>query len=113
MASNEVSRQDQSAEQPSTSERRTFLNQVAAAAVVAGTASAGFAETKTGARSSGDANECSLFQDIELRYDESTYSVTVTPDSVAKGTTVRFVNPDGGKVRVVFVSPRGNESDAV
>jgi plastocyanin len=100
-------------DESSNSERRGFLKQVATA-VVAGAAGAVFAEpaSATNGGSSGEV-ESSRFQDIHLRYDEATWGVTVTPDTVHKGTTVHFVNPDGGKVRVVFLSPRGNETDAV
>jgi len=99
---------------PSNSERRSFLKQAATAAVVAGAAAAVLVEPAraTNGGSSGEV-ESSKFQDIHLRYDEATWSVSVSPDTVHKGTTVRFVNPDGGKVRIVFVSPRGNEIDAV
>ena len=114
MSDRELLRNMQTSEEPSNSERRGFLKQVATAAMVAGTAGAVFAEpaSATYGESSGEV-EISKFQDIQLRYNEATWGVTVTPDTVHKGTTVRFVNPDGGKVRVVFLSPRGNEVDAV
>jgi plastocyanin len=113
MSDRELLRNMEPSEEPSNSERRGFLKQVATAAVVAG-AAAVFAEPASATNGESSAEvENSRFQDIHLRYNEATWGVTVTPDTVHKGTTVRFVNPDGGKVRVVFLSPRGNEVDAV
>ena len=50
---------------------------------------------------------------IKVSYDEKTLAVTVKPDNVHKGETARFINPDGDQLRVVFVSPLGNQSDQV
>jgi hypothetical protein len=51
--------------------------------------------------------------DIDIDYNESTGAVTVTPTWVDKNTTVRFKNPKGGKLRIVFLSPTGKETDTV
>ncbi|HKR97500.1 MAG TPA: hypothetical protein VJW55_19140 [Candidatus Angelobacter sp.] len=51
-------------------------------------------------------------QDILVDYDEITYAVTVTPDTVAKGTSVRFKYPDG-KLTIVFLSPTGDEIETL
>jgi hypothetical protein len=45
--------------------------------------------------------------EIVLDYNPTNYAVTVTPDTVKKGATVCFTCPKG-KVRVVFVSPFGD-----
>jgi hypothetical protein len=52
-------------------------------------------------------------QEIHLEWDAETGAVTVTPPQVPKGTTVVFKNPKGGKVRIVFLSPDGAETDSV
>ena len=45
-------------------------------------------------------------KEIVLDYDLETRAVTVTPDTVDKGTTICFKSREGKvKVRVVFVSP--------
>jgi hypothetical protein len=115
MAKDEIFQKEQRVEGPAVSERRTFLKQMASAAVVAGAAGTSFAATATKAQPTMNAPStvANAVQDIALDYDESTYAVTVTPDSVQTNTTVRFMNPKGAKVRVVFLSPRGNETDTV
>jgi hypothetical protein len=52
-------------------------------------------------------------QEVCVSYDETNDGVTVTPDIVDKGTTVRFTDRNGGKLRIVFLSPTGKESDSV
>lgn len=52
-------------------------------------------------------------QDVWVEYDDVEEVVTVTPGQVDKGTTVRFKDPKGGKLRIVFLSPSGKETDAV
>jgi len=52
-------------------------------------------------------------QEILVEYDSLSGGVTVNPGQVAKGKTVRFKDPKGGTVRVVFLSPEGNETDTV
>lgn len=51
-------------------------------------------------------------QEIHVEYNGSN-SVTVTPTSVSKGTTARFKDPKGGKLRIVFLSPTGKATDHV
>jgi hypothetical protein len=113
MASNEVLQKDQRSGEPAVPQRRTFLKQVASAAVVAGAVGSAFGASANRPQPSAAGTAGTTVQDIQLDYDESTYAVTVTPDSVQHNTTVRFVNPKGAKVRVVFLSPRGNETDTV
>jgi hypothetical protein len=48
--------------------------------------------------------------EIMVDYDEAVGWVNVTPSSVTKGTTVCFRNPKGGKLRIAFLSPTGDES---
>lgn len=48
-------------------------------------------------------------QEIVLDYNTTTLAVTVTPSHADKGQTICFKGADGDKVRVVFVSPFGNE----
>lgn len=52
-------------------------------------------------------------QEILVAYDEANDGVTVTPDSVAKNTHVRFVDPNGGRLRVAFLCPDGKEVEVV
>jgi hypothetical protein len=52
-------------------------------------------------------------QDVWVAYDEINDGVTVVPEQVVKGTTVRFQDPEGGKLRIVFLSPNGKETDLV
>jgi hypothetical protein len=47
--------------------------------------------------------------EIMLDYDLATGAVTVTPDTVEKGTTICFKGREG-RVRVVFVSPFGDNT---
>lgn len=47
-------------------------------------------------------------QEIQVEWDKA-YGVIVNPSSVAKGTTVRFKDPSGGKLRIAFLSPGGKE----
>ncbi|HEY6351275.1 MAG TPA: hypothetical protein VI636_17870 [Candidatus Angelobacter sp.] len=51
--------------------------------------------------------------EIQVGYDPTSGGVSVNPGLVDKGTTVRFKDPAGGKVRIVFLSPEGNPSDIV
>jgi hypothetical protein len=51
-------------------------------------------------------------KEIQVAYN-GTSSVTVLPDSVSKGTTARFKDPRGGKLRIVFLSPTGKATDQV
>jgi hypothetical protein len=48
-------------------------------------------------------------QEISVEHDETTDRVTVTPRSVHKGTTVRFKDPKGSKLRIVFLCPNGKQ----
>lgn len=48
-------------------------------------------------------------QEIILDYNTKTYAVTVTPAKVSKGETICFKGTNGAKVRVIFVSPFGDE----
>jgi hypothetical protein len=48
-------------------------------------------------------------QEIILEYNPTTYEVTVTPEVVKRGSTICFKGEYGTKVRVVFVSPFGDE----
>ncbi|HEY6347938.1 MAG TPA: AbrB/MazE/SpoVT family DNA-binding domain-containing protein [Candidatus Angelobacter sp.] len=50
---------------------------------------------------------------ILVEYDSTSGGVTVNPGQVDNGKTVRFKDPKGGKLRVVFLSPEGNETDTV
>ncbi|HEV2990221.1 MAG TPA: hypothetical protein VG759_17385 [Candidatus Angelobacter sp.] len=50
--------------------------------------------------------------EIQVRYDDANDAVTVSPGEVNKGTTARFVNPEGG-LRIVFLSPSGEEMKSV
>ena len=50
--------------------------------------------------------------EISVEYNEATDSVTVTPTTVKKNSCVRFKNPKG-KLRIVFLSPTGKETDEV
>lgn len=58
------------------------------------------------------ANDADV-QEILVTYDPLSGGVTVNPGTVDKGTTVRFKDPKGGRLRVVFLSPEGNETDEV
>ena len=51
----------------------------------------------------------SVAKEITLDYDPKTYAVSVTPNKIGKGSTIRFRSPKG-KVRVVFVSPFNTDS---
>jgi hypothetical protein len=51
--------------------------------------------------------------EISVTYNESTEGVTVSPTWVNKNTTVRFKNPKGGKLRIVFLSPTGKDCETV
>jgi len=61
----------------------------------------------------GFASRGPKVQDIWVAFDEANDGVTVKPDQVAKGATVQFRDPNKGKIRIVFLSPTGNESDTV
>jgi hypothetical protein len=50
---------------------------------------------------------------IWVAYDKANDGVTVNPGQVDKGTTVQFLDPDKGKLRIAFLSPTGRESDTV
>lgn len=52
-------------------------------------------------------------KEVLVDYDKVAGGVTVTPGQVDKGATVRFRDPQGGKLRIVFLSPEGNASDCV
>jgi hypothetical protein len=52
-------------------------------------------------------------QDISVDYDEINESVIVTPQVIKKGTVVRFKDPKGGKLKIVFLSPSGKEIETV
>jgi len=52
-------------------------------------------------------------QEIRVAYDQVNDGVTVAPNSVTKNTRVRFVDPDGGRLRVAFLSPDGQEVEVV
>jgi hypothetical protein len=52
-------------------------------------------------------------QEIYVAYDQANNGVTVTPDSVVKNTRIRFVDPNGGQLRVVFLAPDGKEVEVV
>lgn len=51
--------------------------------------------------------------EILVGYNEADGSVSVNPSSVGKDSMVRFKDPNGGKLRIVFLSPTGKESDTV
>ena len=51
--------------------------------------------------------------DILVAYDKTNDGVIVTPGEVRKGSTVRFKDPAGGKLRIKFLLPNGKESDPV
>ena len=52
-------------------------------------------------------------QEISVTYNESTAGVTVSPTWVNKNTTVRFKNPNGGTLKIAFLSPTGKETETV
>ncbi len=52
-------------------------------------------------------------QEILVEYDTATDRVIVTPQEVPKGTTVRFKDPKGRRLRIVFLSAVGDEVDTV
>ena len=52
-------------------------------------------------------------QDIWVAHDAANDGVTVTPGQVDRGSTVRFLDPNKGKLRIVFLSPTGKESETV
>jgi hypothetical protein len=56
-----------------------------------------------------DSTLPSADQEIILGYDPATGEVTVTPEVVQTGATICFKGTYGTKVRVVFVSPFGDE----
>jgi hypothetical protein len=51
-------------------------------------------------------------KDIMVKYDYTKKTVSVKPDTVDKGTSACFKNPDG-KLTIVFLSPTGKETDTV
>jgi len=51
-------------------------------------------------------------KEIHVVYNDAN-PVIVTPPSVSKGTTARFKDPSGGKLRIVFLSPTGKATDQV
>ena len=51
-------------------------------------------------------------QEIKVAYDYAKQTVSVSPDTVNKGSSARFSNPDG-KLTIVFLSPTGKETDIV
>src|SRR5437016_8694528 len=52
-------------------------------------------------------------QVISVAYDKTKDGVTVTPEQVGRGTPAYFKDPNGGKLRIVFLSPSGKETDTV
>jgi hypothetical protein len=52
-------------------------------------------------------------QNISVEYDQKNDRVIVTPGKVHKGDTVCFKDPKGSKLRIVFLSPSGKETDAM
>lgn len=48
-------------------------------------------------------------QDIILEYDTTHQAVKVTPKTVSKGETICFKGTYGYKVRIIFLSPFGDE----
>ena len=60
-----------------------------------------------------DALPSEAIQEIWVDYDERNDGVSVNPDGVRKGATVRFRDPKGGKLRIVFLSPTGDETTTV
>ena len=56
-----------------------------------------------------DPTLSSADQEIILDYDPKTHEVTVTPEVVQTGSTICYKGKNGTKVRVVFVSPFGDE----
>jgi hypothetical protein len=56
----------------------------------------------------GDLALPSADQEIILDYDPE-YGVTVTPEEVGRGETICFKGKNGTTVRVIFVSPFGDE----
>lgn len=52
-------------------------------------------------------------QEIRVAYDPANDGVTVAPDKVTKGTQVRFVDANGGRLRVAFLCPDGKEAEVV
>jgi hypothetical protein len=61
------------------------------------------------------ASGSSTIKDIWVSYDEANDGVILDPDPLAvnKDTTARFRDPNGGKLRIVFLSPTGKETDEV
>ena len=51
-------------------------------------------------------------QDIMVEYDETNEAVSVTPDAVKKGTSVRF-KCSKGSLKIVFLSPTGKETETL
>ena len=56
-----------------------------------------------------DSTPPSADQEIILDYDPKTNEVTATPEVVQRGATICFKGKYGTRVRVVFVSPFGDE----
>lgn len=52
-------------------------------------------------------------KEILVEYVPATGGVIVTPGQVDKDTTVRFRDPKGNKLKIIFLSPEGNETDTV
>jgi hypothetical protein len=52
-------------------------------------------------------------QDVSVAYDEANDGVTVTPGQIGKGATVRFSDPKGGRLRIEFLLPNGQETTPV
>jgi len=51
-------------------------------------------------------------QDVWVEYDETNDAVSVSPESVSKGTKVCF-KTSKGTLKVVFLSPTGKETDTL
>ncbi len=51
--------------------------------------------------------------EIQVTYDEATDCVTVCPLEVPKGSTVRFKDSKGGKLKIAFLSAMGKETETL
>lgn len=49
------------------------------------------------------------FREIVLDYNPKTYALTVTPEKVKRHETICFKGTNDTKVRIVFISPFGDE----
>jgi len=53
-----------------------------------------------------------VVKEITVAYDYAKKTVSVSPDTVDKGTSARFKNPNG-KLTIVFLSPTGREIETI